>query len=243
MRKEKKVAVLQSNYLPWKGYFDLIHDVDLFIFYDDVQYTKNDWRNRNLVKPAGGQCWLTVPVGKNIDRNICDVDIPDQRWQQKQWKTIVQGYAKAPFLDRYRSFLDDVFLEKQWKNLSNLNQYTIKYVSKEHLGIKTKFDSSSNYHVKGDRLERLIALLKKAGATSYLSGPSARDYIDEAAFKHAGIELIYKDYSDYPEYPQLTTPFSHFVSVLDLLLMKGEEAPWYIWGWRNSSSMNLEELL
>ena len=99
------VAVLQSNYLPWKGYFDIIHDADLFIFYDDVQYTKNDWRNRNKVKVPGGSAWITVPVGPALDRRICDVQIPEHRWQQKHWKTLQQYYGPAPHFRSYDNFL------------------------------------------------------------------------------------------------------------------------------------------
>src|SRR4029079_10372519 len=94
--KMSTVAVLQSNYLPWKGYFDIIHDADLFIFYDDVQYTKNDWRNRNRIKAPGGTAWLTVPVGQALDRRICDVEIREHHWQLKHWRTLQQCYGQSP---------------------------------------------------------------------------------------------------------------------------------------------------
>src|SRR5579864_7157911 len=107
-----RAAVLQSNYIPWKGYFDIIHDVDVFVFYDDVQYTKNDWRNRNRIKTAGGVQWLTVPTGSDINRRICDVSLPDPNWTRKHWRTLHQAYSHAPHFHRYESFLSEIYLER-----------------------------------------------------------------------------------------------------------------------------------
>jgi hypothetical protein len=228
----KKVAVLQSNYIPWKGYFDIIHDVDLFIFYDDVQYTKNDWRNRNKIKTAQGVRWLTIPVGASEQRLICEVELNDNHWSRKQWATIQQSYSKTPYLKQYQDFFERVYTQDKWTNLSELNQFLIKTISSEFLGIETEFRDSREFDLTGKKADRLLDLLHKAGATLYVSGPSARDYLDELRFTEAGIKLVYKDYSGYPEYPQLFPPFEHAVSILDLLFNCGPEAPYYIWGWR-----------
>ena len=228
----KKVGVIQSNYLPWKGYFDIIHDVDLFIFYDDVQYTKNDWRNRNRFKAAQGVSWLTIPVGKRNDRLIWEVEINDDAWQRKHWTVIKDSYSRTPYFTRYREFFEHVYLESVWTNLSALNQFLIEKISKDYLGIQTDFGDSREFHPKGVKLDRLMDLLQKAGATSYVSGPSAKGYIDETKFVDAAIELFYKDYTGYPEYPQLFPPFEHAVSILDLLFNCGPVAPDYIWSWR-----------
>jgi len=229
------VAVLQSNYLPWKGYFDIIHDVDLFIFYDDVQFTKNDWRNRNLIKTPGGTAWITVPVGQDIRRRICEVAITDARWAKVHWKTLSQNYSRAPHFARYRDFFESVYLGRAWNNLSELNRHLIEAISRE-LGITARFEDSRAYSLEGQASERLLQLLARVGAKTYVSGPSARGYIDAAAFRRAGIDVAYKSYEGYPPYPQLHPPFEHRVSIVDMLFNLGGSAPDYIWGWRERVS-------
>jgi len=229
------VAVIQSNYMPWRGYFDIIHDVDLFIFYDDVQFTKNDWRNRNRIKTANGTTWLTIPVGSRADRLICEVELADHSWQQKHWRSISQAYARAPHFARYRAFFEDLYLGQQWNWLSELNAFMTVSIARDFLGIKAAFKDSREYQPEGSRQERLLDLLKKAGATAYVSGPSAQSYIEEPSFASAGIDLVWKSYEGYPEYPQLHPPFEHAVSIVDLIFSVGPDAPFYIWGWREGS--------
>jgi len=229
----KTVVVLQSNYIPWKGYFDLIHDADLFIFYDDLQYTKNDWRNRNKIKTQTGAEWLTIPVGTDKHRLICETEIKNPFWQTKHWKTLQQNYAKAPHFSSYKAFFEDVYLGRSWTNLSELNQYLIRTISRDLLNLTTEFQDSRDYSLLGQRLDRLLDLVCKSGANRYISGPAAKDYIDPNPFAQAGIELEWKDYSGYPEYPQCFPPFEHGVTILDLLFNVGSDAPWYIWGWRS----------
>lgn len=226
------VVILQSNYIPWKGYFDLIHDADLFIFYDDLQYTKNDWRNRNKVKTGNGAEWITIPVGLQTDQLICDVEIKDPIWQGKHWKTLLHNYGNAPHFARYRSFFEDFYLGQKWPRLSEMNQYLIRHIAREFLGIKTVFGDSRQYALSGQKQDRLLDLLSKAGARRYVSGPAAKDYIEPERFEAADIELVWKDYSGYPEYPQKASPFVHGVSILDLIFQTGPDAPWFIWGWR-----------
>lgn len=229
----KSVVVLQSNYIPWKGYFDLIHDADVFIFYDDVQFTKNDWRNRNRLKTPQGAVWISIPVGANRDGLIWEVQIKDTSWQSKHWKTIQQNYGRCTHFARYQAFFEDVYMGRQWSNLSELNQYLIKKISRDLLDLPTEFHDSREYNLSGHKLERLLELVTKAGADRYVSGPAAKDYIDPARFAAAGVELVWKDYSGYPEYPQRYPPFEHGVSILDLLFNVGHDAPRYIWGWRD----------
>jgi len=228
----KKVAIIQSNYIPWKGYFDIINEVDLFIFHDDLQYTKGDWRNRNKIKTPRGIIWITVPVGTNTERLICEVEIKDKQWQRKHYNLLKQHYTKASHYKKYIEFLNHLYLEKQWYNLSEFNQYAIRFIAKELLDIKTVFKDSRIYQVSTKKQDRVIELLQKAGTSTYISGPSAKDYIEEQRFQQEGIELIWKDYSGYPEYPQFYPPFEHGVTILDLLFHTGADAPYYIWGWR-----------
>lgn len=229
----KKVAVIQSNYIPWKGYFDIIHDVDVFVFYDDLQFTTRDWRNRNKIKTPHGEFWLTIPVGQQTDRLVCEVQIRESSWQKRHWKTIETFYGKALHFKRYRDFFRHVYLGIKWHNLSELNQFIIRSISADFLGIETEFRDSREFCPEGVRLNRLIDLVRKTGAGVYISGPKGRNYIDEKKIEAAAIRIAYKDYSGYPEYRQFYPPFIHEVSILDLLFHVGPDAPYYIWGWRD----------
>ncbi|MCR8635984.1 WbqC family protein [Paenibacillus radicis (ex Xue et al. 2023)] len=229
----KKIAIIQSNYIPWKGYFDIINDCDLFILYDDVQYTHGDWRNRNKIKTNNGTSWLTIPVGAHLDKLTCQVQINDNKWQIKHWKSLQASYSRTSYFKYYRDFLEYVYLEKNWSYLSELNQYLIKHISKEFLGIKTEIRDSSEYNVQGKKLDRVIDLVKIVEGDIYISGPAAKDYIITERFEKEGIRLVYKDYQGYPEYDQVNPPFEHSVSILDLLFHVGPDAPYYIWGWRD----------
>jgi len=228
-----KLAVLQSNYIPWKGYFDIIHDVDLFLFYDEVQYTKNDWRNRNRIYTQTGVQWLTVPVSAGLDVSIDQAAIVPDRWQMKHYQSLLTSYAKAPFFQYYRDFLEFVYLESKWEKISDINQFLIKKISSEFLKIPTRFDSSRNFASSGSGHQKLLSLIQSTGAAVYVSGPAAKSYIHAEDYQKAGIQLIWKDYSNYPEYRQLFQPFEHHISILDLLFNTGADAPYYIWGWRD----------
>jgi hypothetical protein len=224
----KRVAIVQSSYIPWKGYFDLIHDVDEFIFLDEVQFTARDWRSRNKIKTVQGPIWLTVPVGNNRNRRIFEVALEDSTWQAKHWKSISHAYSRAPFFNMYREFFEHIYLGTCWRTLSEFNQATVRHIASDMLGQSTRFVDSREYAAQGARLDLIIDLLKRAGATTYVSGPSALSYLDQSRFDECGIELIIKRY-DYPEHPQLYPSFVHEVSVLDLLFNTGPAAPSYIW--------------
>ena len=221
----KKVGMTQSNYIPWKGYFDYINSVDEFYFYDDVQYTKQDWRNRNMIKSPKGLEWISVPVGKKTrDRLICEVEISQNGWQKSHWGKISQYYRKAPYFKMYKEFFDDIYLGQEWKNLSDMNQSTIQKISQEILGITTKFGGDSRaYNLSGSKEDRYIPMLKELGCTTYLSGPSAKSYLTEESMAEHGIKLEWMNYEGYPEYNQLYPPFEHGVSILDLIFNEGPE--------------------
>lgn len=226
----RKVAVLQSNYAPWKGYFDIIHDVDEFIFYDEVQFTKNDWRNRNRIYTSSGIQWLTVPVEGTITKAIDEIRVVQGKWPQKHFNALVTNYSKAPYFSLYKPFLEYIYLEKHWEYLYELNRFVIETISRDYLGIKTVFRDSRSYRSEGSGHQKLLSLLKSAGAEYYVSGPAAKDYIIASDYEAAGIELHWKDYGQYPEYTQMHEPFVHTVSIFDLLFNTGPNAPDYIWG-------------
>jgi hypothetical protein len=230
----RRVAVLQSSYLPWKGYFDLVHDVDLFVFYDDVQYSKGSWRNRNRIKTPRGLEWITVPVGPRESRLICEVELPaDPAWAADHARRIEGSYREAPFFADHWPLLQETYREiDRFATLSQLNRHLAERIAREALGIRTDFADSRDLRLAGRKQERLLDLLAQVGAEVYVSGPAARSYIEPERFAAAGIELVWKDYAGYPEYPQLHPPFRHEVSIVDLLFHLGPAAPRAIWGWR-----------
>lgn len=223
-----KIAILQSNYIPWKGYFDLIRQVDLFIFHDDLQYTKNDWRNRNLIKTPKGTQWLTVPCGTNEHRLVCEVELKDHSWQAKHWALIKANYEHAKYFNHYRPFFEEIYLGVKWRNLSDMNQSIVKRISRDLLGIRTEFEDSRKYSLTLRKAERVRELLLKCGALEYLSGPAAKNYLTESFLAEVGIHLEWMSYAGYPEYPQLYPPFTHQVSILDLLFNTGDQAIKYM---------------
>ena len=214
-----KVVILQSNYLPWKGYFDLINDADIFVFYDEVKYTKNDWRNRNKIYSVNGEHWLTIPITKDaVKLKISEVKMLDTAWQEMHFKSIYYAYKKAPYFFQIETLIHEVYLEKKWDYLIDVDRYLIEKIARM-LGIQTRFEDSKKFDLTGERVERLISILLQLKATHYISGPSAKDYLNgsEHLFQENGIKLIYKDYSGYAPYPQMREPFLHAVSILDVL--------------------------
>ncbi|MBZ9601968.1 WbqC family protein [Phyllobacterium chamaecytisi] len=225
----KKVAILQSNYIPWKGYFDLIAAVDEFIIYDEMQYTRRDWRNRNQIKTPQGMQWLTIPVkvkGKYL-QTIRDTEIEGSEWAVSHWRSLTTNYKKAPYFDEVAALLEPIYLRGNHNFLSPLNREFME-ITCHYLGITTRITDSSNYHLVDGKTERLADLCMQAQATEYVSGPAARDYIDENVFRERSLKLTWFDYSGYPEYPQLWGPFTHYVSIVDLLFNRGSEAPQYM---------------
>lgn len=227
------VVVLQPSYVPWRGYFHLIQRADVFVFYDDVQYDKHGWRNRNRIKTAAGSQWLTIPVLSKGNTEsglpIHEARIsPAEKWAKKHLAGIAQSYGKAPFFEAYRALVESFYAPPP-PLLADFTIDTTKKIA-QALGLtKTQFLRSSELQIEGAKNDRLLALLTKVGATHYISGPSAKAYIDEAAFAAANISLEYQVY-DYPEYEQLYPPFDPQVTVLDLLFMKGPAAGDWIWG-------------
>ncbi len=219
-----RLVVLQPSYLPWLGYFDQLARADVFVCYDDVQYDKHGWRNRNRIKTAQGVQWLTVPVrhkGRFLQRNL-DVEVDATTpWARKHVASLRQAYAHAPFLNDYLPALAEV-LERPWSNLVDLNMAALGLVSR-WLGVGTPVHRSSTLGVGGSRNERLIALCRHFGADRYLSGNAAKDYLDESLFAKAGIAVEWQNY-DHPEYCQSHGSFVSHLSVIDLIFNAGVDA-------------------
>jgi hypothetical protein len=229
MQFSKKIAISQSNYIPWKGYFDMIAAVDEFILYDDMQYTRRDWRNRNQIKTSQGVQWLTVPVrvkGK-YHQKIRDTEIDGTMWAGEHWKTLTRNYSRAPYFSEIAMWLEPLYLKHNFVHISDLNRCFIQAVC-AYLGINTVIQNSWDYTLIDGKTDRLADLCKQAGGSSYISGPSALNYIDTKVFMDMGIKLEWFDYSGYESYPQLWGEFSHGVSVLDLLFNCGKGSSNYL---------------
>lgn len=225
----KKIAILQSNYIPWKGYFDLISFVDEFILYDDMQFTRRDWRNRNKIKTPNGTEWLTVPVfakGK-YDQRICDTKISNNLWANDHWKALYLNYKKSKYFFEISEWLEPLYMNTSYNNISQLNIMFIKTIN-QYLEINTNISFSSNYKLIEGKNQRLISICKQAGATEYVSGPKAKEYLNENEFSESGINIKWFDYKGYPEYEQLWGAFTHNVTILDLLFNCGKNSNKYL---------------
>ena len=215
----KKIAILQSNYIPWKGVFDMMNKVDTFVFFEDVDFTKRDWRIRNKIKTPEGEIWLTIPVKKaSRGTKIYEIQISQEE--------ITQYYKKAKYFEEYKWLLDKIYLEKKWKNLSEFNIFSNILIAKE-LGIKTEFINSKDLKTSGTKDDKLIEICEKLEGNYYLSGPAAKDYINNEKFKNKNINLAYIKY-EYPEYKQLYGEFNHYLSIFDVLFNCGKDAQNYI---------------
>jgi len=226
---EKKIAIVQSNYIPWKGYFDMIASVDEFIIYDDMQYTKRDWRNRNKIKTPDGLKWLTVPVkvkGK-YKQKINEVEIDGDDWVKLHWKSLENCYRRAPFYNEIYDLIRSTYTGKSHKYLSKLNCELISLIC-SYLGIKTIISNSSDYNLCEGKTEKLAHLCIQAGAKEYVSGAAAKNYLDDSVFMKQDIKIEWFDYSAYPEYEQLWGEFEHKVSILDLLFNCGKDSSKYM---------------
>lgn len=225
----RRLAIVQSNYIPWKGYFDLMASVDEFILYDDMQFTRRDWRNRNQVKTPQGLQWLTIPVkvkGKYFQK-INETETDGNGWASDHWKAIRQNYAKAPHFRTVGGWIEALYAGEEQQMLSAVNRRWIEAIC-GYLEIGTPIRSSAEFVLAEGKSARLLDLCLQRGASTYVSGPAARDYLDEGMFTDAGVEVEWFDYSGYGPYPQLWGEFAHGVSVLDLLLNCGPEARRYM---------------
>ncbi|MEO5887715.1 MAG: WbqC family protein [Anaerolineales bacterium] len=225
------VVILQPSYIPWRGYFDQIRRADLFIFYDDVQYDKHGWRNRNQIKTVQGKQWLTIPVhsqgvteGIPINQVKMDWSKP---WVKNHLKALTFAYKRSPHFDSYAPWLDSVYARRD-AFLADFTIWLTIEIARE-IGIThTQFMRSSEIpNIAGQKTERLIRILQQVGAKHYISGPTAKAYMESERFDAAGITLEYIEYN-YSEYPQLYPPYDPNVSILDLMFMTGRDAMQYI---------------
>jgi len=225
----RTAIITQSNYIPWKGYFDNIAAVDLFVVYDDMQYTKRDWRNRNLIKSAEGLIWLTIPVevkGKYFQK-IREVKVADKQWAKLHWDRIKLSYKNAPHFKEMAEWIAPLYLNCDLEYLTDINLSFIQAIN-QFLGIRTEIRYSSEFKLHEDRNQRLVDICKDADVTGYYSGPAAKAYMDTGLFEQNGISVHYFDYTGYPEYKQLYEGFEHGVTIFDLIFNAGPDTANYM---------------
>ncbi len=229
------VGIIQPCFIPWKGYFHIMQRCNTFVFHDDVQFEKQSWYNRNIIKTVNGREWITVPVftkGKSLQK-ISETKINNEsKWRKKILGSIYFSYKRAPFFDRYYDWLAEQ-INKPWEYISDMNIHLTREIG-EKLGIKTIYIKASELDIPSryKKLEKVIEICRKLKATKYISGPRAKNYIQsDMPFRELGIELIYQEYN-YPKYPQLYGDFEHHVSIIDLLFNNGDKSPEFIWGRR-----------
>jgi len=220
-----KVAISQSNYIPWKGYFDLMAAVDVFVLYDDMQYTRRDWRNRNKIKTAQGIQWLTVPVavkGKYFQK-ISETLINGTEWAENHYKTLTYNYRRAAHFEEIKDLIEPIYMDQSYIYLSELNKVMLESI-RDYLGIRTELRSSSEFTLSEGKTERLLDICRELGAEEYISGPAAKDYLRPELFEEKGVRVNWFDYGAFPEYPQLWGEFQPRLSILDLMFNCGTGA-------------------
>lgn len=219
----KRVAIIQSNYIPWKGYFNIIKCVDHFVLLDDVQYTRRDWRNRNLIKTKTGLKWLTIPVAvrSNYHIKIEDVQTDGSDWRRDHWNQLKDAYGTSQYFKEVSPFFEEIYLQTEELNLSKINYSFIKQIL-SILKIETPITWSMEFlGAPTGKTERLVHICKKLNATEYISGMAAKDYLEVNLFDKESIKVVWADYSGYQPYNQLYPPFEHGVSILDMLFNEG----------------------
>lgn len=225
MTNSKKIIITQSNYIPWKGYFDGMALASDFVIYDDMQYTKRDWRNRNLIKTAQGLKWLSIPIevkGKYFQK-INETKISDTKWNIDHLNQLKQNYKNARNYKEVIDWIEDLYINCKFDLLTDVNQYFLENII-TFLGIKINLLRSENFTLLEDKTERLVKICKDLNATEYFSGPAAKAYMDERKFMDNNIIVTYFDYSDYKHYKQTYEPFEHGVSIIDLIFNEGKNA-------------------
>jgi len=218
----KKIAILQPSYIPWIGYFEQILNVDIFVFYDDVQYTKNDWRNRNKIKAISSGIWLTVPIQYTSKVMINEALIDcTQKWHTKHLKTIKQYYGKSKYFNEIYPILEK-HINLNVTKISILSINIIKEIS-NYLELNTKFYLSSELNIKGNKNSRLVNICKHFSATEYYSGSAAKEYLDMELFKINKINIKFQKYT-HPIYKQVNGDFIPYLSIIDLLFNYGKSS-------------------
>lgn len=221
----RTIGILQPGYLPWLGFFEQIYKSDVFVIYDDVQYDKEGWRNRNRIKTANGIQWLTVPVYVKLSESplIMDVRIDNKdNWRKKHFNSIKMSYSKSPFFKEYINIFEEAY-STHWDLIVDIDMFFILKLA-DCLGMgDKKIVRSSTLGISGDRDNRLISICKELGADTFYEGAAGKNYIDVDYFARNGVKVEFQEYR-HPIYKQLYGDFVPYLSVIDLLFNHGSES-------------------
>ena len=225
-----KIIITQSNYIPWKGYFTTMKKATHIILYDDAQYTRRDWRNRNKIITQKGPTWLTIPIdvkGK-FDQKVNEAKVKNNQWPIDHWNKIRENYKKAPCFKQYSKYFEDIYLKQlpKYEYLSDINRIMLKECI-NLLDIKIEVLDSRDFDIRGGKTGKLINICKDLEANEYFTGPAAKGYMEESLFDENNIKLTYYDLENFPEYKQMWKGFSHHVSILDMFFNLGDETNKY----------------
>lgn len=222
------LSINQPAYLPWLGYCQRIAISDVHVILDHVQFEKNSFTNRNKIRTKDGSLMLTIPLktkGLFGHLAINTIEIADDTWRLKHLKTLQGTYAKSTFFKTYEAQLLPFFEQNQTRFIDSIlpmNEWLLK-----QLGIETKLVNSSDIKPEGTKSDLVLNICKELGASTYLSGPIGRDYLDMKSFKDANIEVKFHDYK-HPNYKQMYEPFLPYMTVFDLLFNHGPESLTYL---------------
>ena len=224
-----RVAIHQPEHLPWLGFFHKMSMSDIFVLLDNVPYSKNDFQSRNRIRTSGtkeGWCWLTVPAltkgrfGQQI--NQVEINNANDAWKKKCWKSIRYNYSKARYFQEHQAFFRDLYSEKDWRKLVDLNVSIIKMLV-QVLDMDAELLLASDLGVSGSGTALLLKICRQLSADVYISGRFGKVYLDETKFLQQGIQVVYEDFQ-HPEYPQEYEPFIPNMSVIDLLFNCGDKS-------------------
>ena len=217
-----KVIITQSNYIPWKGYFTTMRKATHLVVYDDMQYTKRDWRNRNKIITPNGPNWLSIPVkvsGK-FNQKINETEVSDINWGEEHWNLIQINYKNSPYFKEYGEHFKELYLNSKLDKLTDINIMFLKRCM-DLLDIKIDVIDSREFELVGDKTEKLVNVCKDLNAVEYFTGPAAKNYMDESLFEKENIKVSYYDLTNFPEYKQQWDGFEHGVSILDMFFNLG----------------------
>lgn len=220
------LTIHQPEHLPWSGYYHKMNMADTYLLYDDVQFEKNNFQNRNRIMGTNGVQWINVPINlsghtKDKINEITIANGSNPKWAKKYLTTLRYSYSKHPYFDDYMPFFDELY-SRQHENLCSLNIEIIKYFAKL-LQIEPRFEMSSNVEREGSKSDQILSICKNMNADTYIAGPSGRDYLNEKSFFDAGIKIIYQEYK-HPKYEQYKRDnFTPYLSVIDMLFNVGAE--------------------
>ncbi len=196
-----KITIHQPDFIPWTGFFHKWFTCDLFIIYDDAQFIKGGWQNRDKIMLDNNEYWLSVPVltKKKLGQAIKDVEINyNVKWQSKHLKTLKNYYGKSKNFSEVIFMIEEAY-SKEYKYLMDLNLHLIKRIG-DYLGINTPIKFSSEYNLESKKNDRIIDIIEAEHATTYITGTGSKDYLDVALIKKNNIKLVFQNHDEVKKY-------------------------------------------